>query len=293
MDARGAMQFDLKPASDHPMPDLVPWLNLGFENYFVPIRFNISQFLTMVRKDGIDLTSSRVLFADGVPSGIALIARRGWTSRLAAMGIFSNMRGKGAGTWFMKQLVEEANERNDREMVLEVIEQNAPAVTLYQKAGFEVVRRLVGFVRSATSLQSTPVEPTSAAKSGDFVVLEEIDIRTVSNLISSLGLPDLPWQLSGETIAQTNPPARAYQQGPAYIVISNPEAEHVVIWSVLVEPQARGRGLGTQMLKDILARHPDRNWHVPAIFPEEFSKVFERAGFEREDISQWQMKLSL
>ena len=41
----------------------------------------------MVRKDGIDLAISRVLFTDDEPVGIALIARRGWTSRLAAMGI--------------------------------------------------------------------------------------------------------------------------------------------------------------------------------------------------------------
>ena len=280
------MEYELKPASDHPLPDLVNDLNLGFENYLVPIHMDAPYFLTMLRKDGLDLNSSRILLANGAACGIALIARRGWTSRLAAMGVFSSMRGKGTGTWFMKQLVEEAYERDDREMVLEVIEQNDPAVALYKRTGFEIVRSLVGFVRSATP-------PTSAAKSGDIAVLEEIDIRTVSNLISFLGLPDLPWQLSGETIAQTNPPARAYQQGPAYVVISNPEAEHVVIWSLLVEPEARGRGLGTQMLKDILARHPDRNWHVPAIFPEEFSKVFEQAGFERENLSQWQMKLSL
>jgi hypothetical protein len=32
---------------------------------------------------------------------------------------------------------------------------------------------------------------------------------------------------------------------------------------------------------------------MPAILPEEFGKVFERAGFEREELSQWQMKLDL
>ena len=67
----------------------------------------------------------------------------------------------------------------------------------------------------------------------------------------------------------------------------------MVVSSVLVEPEARGRGLGSRILETIIAKYPDRNWHIPAIFPEEFSKVFERAGFEREDLSQWQMKLSL
>lgn len=282
---RGAMDFDSKPASDYPLLDLVDYLNQGFESYFVPIQFNGSQFLTMVRKDGLDLTISRVLLADGVPCGVALIARRGWTSRLAAMGIAIHMRGKGAGIWFMQELLREACERGEHEMVLEVIEQNEPAVRLYKKSGFEIVRRLVGFERSAKS-------PGFAPEVGDFG-LQEIDIRTVSNLISYFGLPDLPWQLSGESIAQTNPPARAYKSGPAYAVISNPNAEHVVIWTVLVEPEARGKHLGVQMLKTVIANHPGKTWHVSAIFPEEFSKLFEQTGFEKEDLSQWQMRCLL
>jgi len=278
------MDFDSKPASDYPLPDLVNYLNQGFEHYLIPIQFNVSQFLTMVRKDGIDLTSSRVLVADGNPSGIAMIARRGWTSRLAAMGISSDMRGKGAGTWFMNELVREACEREEREMVLEVIEQNEPAVALYKRSGFDVVRRLVGFERS-------PESETSDAKSGDFALLEEIDLRTAGALISHCGLTDLPWQLSGESIAQMTPPARAYKNGQAYAVISNPEAEHVVVWSVLVEPDARGNDLGVKMLRDVIANHADKTWHVPAIFPEEFTELFERAGFEKEELSQWQMRL--
>lgn len=77
------------------------------------------------------------------------------------------------------------------------------------------------------------------------------------------------------------------------MVTSNPEAEHVVIWSLLVEPSARGNRFGMDMLKNVMANHPGKTWHVPAIFPEEFGNIFERAGFEREDISQWQMKLLL
>ena len=88
-----------------------------------------------------------VLLAGDIPAGIALIARRGWTSRLAAMGISLEWRGRGAGTWFINGLLREASERGEREMVLEVIEQNEPAVALYTRSGFEIVRRLVGLIR--------------------------------------------------------------------------------------------------------------------------------------------------
>jgi len=273
--------LDIKPASDYPLADLLHLLNLSFENYLVPIDFNLIQFLTTLRKDSVDLFASRVLLAEGEPAGMALIARRGWTSRLAAMGLKQSMRGKRAGFWFMDKLIQEARDRKDCAMVLEVIEQNESAVRLYRRCGFQTVRRLIGMVRERT------VEHLAVKK------LEDIDLREAGRLISLHGLSDLPWQLSGETIALLNPPARAYHKDQAYAVISSPEAEHVVLWSVLVEPQARGQRQGMEMVRSVMAKHPGRTWHIPAIFPEEFEKLFERMGFEREDISQWQMRLEL
>ncbi|MEO5887377.1 MAG: GNAT family N-acetyltransferase [Anaerolineales bacterium] len=274
------MKFDSISASESTLPDLVKLLNLGFENYLVPIQFRLPQFLTMVRKDSIDITSSRILLADDEPAGIALIARRGWTSRLAAMGISQQVRGKGAGSWFMEKLIDEALQRSDHEIVLEVIEQNEAAVRLYQKYEFQTARRLVGFSRTG-GMENSP---------GD---LQEIDLRAAGSLISMHGLPDLPWQLSAESIAHLNPPARAYRNGQAYAVISNPDTDQVVIWSLLVEKDARGNGLGMEILRSIAAKHSGKTWRVPAILPEELGKTYEKVGFEKEQLSQWQMRLSL
>jgi len=274
------MDFDTVPASTFPLPDLVKLLNQGFEGYFVPIRIEMTDFLTMLRKDGTDLTASQVLIVDDVPSGIALIARRGWTSRLAAMGIAKERRGLGAGSWFMELLMEQARHRGEREMVLEVIEQNEVAVKLYQKAGFHIVRRLVGLIRKD-------------GEEKQISSLEEIDLRQIGRFVSQYGLSDLPWQLSGESIAQMNPPARAYCQGTAYIAISDPDAERVIIWSLLVEDSPQISSLGADLLRSVIAHHKGKTWHVPAIFPEELESVFIRAGFEREELTQWQMKIPL
>jgi ribosomal protein S18 acetylase RimI-like enzyme len=274
------MDFDTKPASDYPLPDLVEILNRGFDGYFVPIKFNVNTFLNLVRKDGVDLPISRVLLADGEPAGVALLARRGWTSRLAAMGIAQHLRGMGAGSWLMDQIIREACERGEREMCLEVIEQNEAAVHLYQKYGFEIVRRLIGLIRKE-AVEEQPRE------------LQEMDVREAARLISQYGLPDLPWQLSAEGIAQMNPPACAYKNQQACIVISNPEADDIVIWSLLVQPNDRGNGLGVETLKAIITQYPMKTWHVPAVLPEELGKIYERARFVREQLSQWQMSLDL
>jgi L-amino acid N-acyltransferase YncA len=180
----------------------------------------------------------------------------------------------------MSQLIQEARGRNDHAMVLEVIEQNEYAVKLYRKCGFQSMRRLIGLLRK---------DAKEKAKTS----LTEIDLREAGSLISQHGLADLPWQLAGETIAHMNPPARAFRNGPALVVTSNPEAEHVVIWSLLVETDARGAQLGVNMLKNVIANHPGHTWHVPAIFPEEFGKIFKRAGFEQEELTQWQMRFDL
>jgi len=274
------MNFNVKSASDYPLLDLVQLLNLSFESYLVPIQFNLSQFLTMLRKDNIDLESSRVLITDEQPCGIALIARRGWNSRLAAMGITEEMRNKGAGTWLIEKVIQEARARGDHEMVLEVIESNEPAVHLYKKLGFQIVRRLISMIckNANEKLQSD---------------LQEIDLSEAGRLILQHGLSDLPWQLSGETIALLNPPARAYQSGQTYAVISNPDVEHVVIWSVFTESDAGKNDIAVDMLKRVIANHTGKTWHAPAIWPEEFENIFEQAGFQREELSQWQMRLRL
>ncbi len=272
--------FEFKPANTASLAQFADLLTRGFEGYFFPINITEPVLLTMMRRDGIDLLESRLLLQDGEPVGAALIARRGWTSRLAAMGIVSSARNSGAGTWAMQHLIEEARARGDREMVLEVIEQNTAGVKLYQKVGFEIVRRLVGYKLE---------KPQTESKDE----LQEVDIRELARLVTYHGLKNLPWQLSGATIMQFTPPARAFRLHDAYCLISNPEAEHVSISSVLVKTSSRGAGLSPVLMRALFARFPNKTWHVPAIYPEEICAVFDQVGMQREDISQWQMSLTL
>ena len=272
--------FSFKSALSFSIPEIAALFMRGFEGYFVPVQMTDVALQTMIRRDGVDLAESRVLLKDDQPIGVALIARRGWTSRLAAMGIVTEARNGGVGTWAMKQLIEEARARGEKEMLLEVIEQNTAGVKLYRKVGFETVRRLVGY----------KLENPQGKSKGK---IEEINIRDLAKLISAHGLKDLPWQLSGETIAQHTPPSRAYRLDDAYCLISNPEAEQVVISSVLVKAGSRGAGLSPVLMRAVFSRFPNKTWRVPAIFPEEMSPIFEEVGMKREELSQLQMALTL
>lgn len=274
------MTLSLTPASEFPISQLADLMTRSFEGYFVPINITESALLTMLKRDSIDLTSSRVMMNEDKPIGIALIARRGWTSRLAAMGILSEGRNQSLGTQTMQKLIEEAKERQDKEMILEVIEQNTAGVKLYKKVGFKKIRRLVGY--KLENPQSDSDEE-----------LQEIDIRELARLVTYHGLKDLPWQLSGTTMMQHTPPSRAFKLNDAYCLISNPDANDIVIWSVLVKSRSRGAGLSNVMIKTLFKTFQHKIWHVPAIFPEEMSFIFEQVGMQRENISQWQMSLNL
>jgi ribosomal protein S18 acetylase RimI-like enzyme len=256
-------------------------LKRGFADYVIPIELDRFELHHMLRTDGIDVSGSQVVMSDGQAVGIALIARRGWTVRLAAMALVPEARGAGVGSWLMARLFEEARARGERAMVLEVIEENAPAVRLYRKCGFRTVRRLVGYA------SSPPHDAGEEAPQGAGLV--EIDVRELARMVTACGLPDLPWQVSGESLAHLGPPDVAYQLGEAYVLLSDPEASQVAIRALLVAPQARRQGQATRMLRALAARYPQKTWRVPALCPEEAGGPFEKAGFERSSLSQLQM----
>lgn len=272
--------FSFKPASEFSIPQIADLLTRGFEGYFVPINITPPVFMTMMRRDSIDLNETRILHKDDEAVGVGLIARRGSTSRLAAMGIVSHARNGGAGTWAMRQLIEEAHTRADKEMLLEVIAQNTAGVKLYEKVGFRKVRRLLGY-----KLENPQVDSTEE--------VQEINIQVAANMVSMHGLKDPPWQVSGISIAHHTPPSRAFHLQGAWCVISNPEVEHVSISSVVVNADSAASGSGVALMRALFARFPGKTWHVPAIYPEESCGIFDEVGMTREELSQWQMSLTL
>jgi ribosomal protein S18 acetylase RimI-like enzyme len=253
--------------------------NRGFSDYFVPVSLTAASILAMVRQDSVDPTASRVVLLDDQPAGVAFIARRGWTSRLAAMAVVPEARRRGVGEGCVRHLLAEARARGERAMTLEVIEQNDGAARLYTRCGFGRHDRLVGY-------EGRPVvaaaEPTVA-----------VDIRDVSRALIAHGPPDLPWQLSGETLAQAAPPAAAYRNEHAWVAISDPAAPTVTVRAIVTVPHARRRGVASALLGAVVAQHPGRTWRVGPIWPEALGGLFERLGLRRSSLTQLQMTIAL
>jgi GNAT superfamily N-acetyltransferase len=274
------MNITFQTALEHGLEPTAALLTQGFSGYFVPIQIPLAGLLTMVRHDSVDLQLSRVLIKDEQPVGVALIARRGWTSRLAAMSIIPEARGKGIGAVCVRQLLDEARARGDKAMTLEVIEQNTPGVALYKKCGFQIQRRLMGFTG-----QPQVEKPD--------LVLKTVDVREVARNLIAHGPDDLPWQDSGETLAQLGPPSIAYASDASYVALSNPEAATIAIRAIVTLPHMRRRGAATELVRAVIAHHPGKTWRVAAHFPEELAGLFEKVGLARDQLSQWQMLATL
>jgi ribosomal protein S18 acetylase RimI-like enzyme len=256
-------------------------LQRGFSDYFVPITVSLDGLLQSARVDSVDLAASRVIRQGDVGVGVALIARRGWTSRLAGMSIVPEARRQGVGRQAMEKLLAEARARGDRRMVLEVIEQNAPAVRLYEACGFHRVRRLVGHMGKGAG------DPAAAGR------LEEGDLRAMGAVITANRLLDVPWQLSGETVAQLNPPSVAYRLDGVWIALANVTAPQIAIRAVACESGVPEAGRLATLLHAVLAKHPGKEWRMSALWPEEWSEGFALAGWSRSPLSQWQMTRTL
>jgi ribosomal protein S18 acetylase RimI-like enzyme len=278
------MNLEFPSLVDYGLERAADVLARAFKDYFVRIPFNVAVLLNAARTDSVDLAASRMFLRDGTAVGGALIARRGWTARLAGMAITPEARRTGVGRAAVLHLLAEAKARGDRSMVLEVIEQNVGAVELYRACGFQTVRRLVGF--------AGPPPSEAVAPPG----LIEVDLREVAAAITRYGLPDLPWQLSGETVAQLTPPAVAYRLDAAWVAMTDPAQSVVTIRGLIAEP-AIGDGTPpcrdreAALLRAVMAKHPGKEeWRLSAIWPEEFAAMIAPAGLPRSPLSQWQMQ---
>ena len=275
------MAYDFPSVIEYGLDRSAAVLARGFSDYYVPIVSNPGVLVQMARMDSVDLAVSRVLVRDGVAVGGALIARRGWTCRLAGMAIIPEARRTGVGRAGVLQLLAEAKARGERSMVLEVIEQNEPAVKLYEACGFKKVRRLLSFAGPGTT------------DAGVTTALAEVDLRDMAEVVTHDSLPDLPWQLSGETLAQLSPPSVAFRLNGSWVALSNPAVSPVTIRGLITEHAVQGQGRAAELLRAVMAKFPGREWRVSALWPEELAPVIAGAGLQPTPLSQWQMERPL
>src|SRR5215472_14587486 len=123
--------------------ELTAAFNLTFTGYQVPITQTAASLQSMIEVDDIQLHSSIVVRnTDGENAGIGLLAVRGRRGWVAGMAVAPAWRRRGVGAWLITEVLAQASALELEMVELEVLEENAAAIHLYQRAGFEDTRLL-------------------------------------------------------------------------------------------------------------------------------------------------------
>jgi ribosomal protein S18 acetylase RimI-like enzyme len=123
------------------VPTLTQLFNAGFSGYPFSMQLSEAAFGDHVALFDIDLGISQVV-QDGRPSAFALVGRRGQAAWIGGMGTTPSYRRRGLGEMALVAAIEAAVAGGCTDIGLEVIDVNEPALRLYLKRGFHIVRDL-------------------------------------------------------------------------------------------------------------------------------------------------------
>lgn len=256
-------------------------VNVCFEDYVMPFSLTPSQADQRFRRENLDSEASLVWVDDDGPAAVTLVARRGWTCRLAAMAVAKRHRRQGLGRHVMEAVVDAARTRGDRRFVLEVIEQNPPAIALYEAVGFAVTRRLAGYE-----------VPGGAGGMSD---LREVDPAYVAARLAEHGPLDLPWDIQPQSVATLFPPSVGLElDGSCWAVVTRVPSGKVVLWTIVTHRDRARSGLGRRMVEALRNRFPGLPMTTPVTVPDSLCPGFWNAcGFSERPVSQFEMAQDL
>lgn len=287
--------MESRPASSVTPAQLAQLFNSSFKGYIGgDVNLNADTFTEWYEQHLISMAHSHVFFDASIsgdePIAFCLIAEREdrpGHSRLGSMGVAGMAQGKRVGSKALATVVQRERERGVRVLELECIQSNVPALVMYQRMGFEIMRELPVWEREAVSVDSTEF--------ADDPALEEVSVAEVDALVKKYAVADLPWQIW--FVSKMSTAQRAFRLGHAWCATSDPEdgeKDMVKLATLLVEPEWRGRGEGTRLVRAMMGRFRGKKWIARGLFPREFGDgLARRVGAAELEVRQVQMRLEL
>lgn len=272
-------------AAQVPLETHVSVFNDAFTGYIGgEVNMTLPGYYGFLHGGNIDVNLSGFAMDNNLPVAFGMVARQGSTSRLAVMGVVQSHQGQRVGAWLLERLIEQARERGDKAYILECFEQNTRGIKLYQRLGFEITERLMGYTLQVDNAYDTPVPE-----------LEPIDVYEVARQLMWYGDSSLPWQASGTQIARIGAPHVGYKLGEAYGVFTDPSADVVSVRALVVPPEHQSQGQARALVRAVMGlRAGARQWRIGQICPAWVGqRVFEKLGFERMELNQVHMRLKL
>jgi GNAT superfamily N-acetyltransferase len=285
-------EVTLLPGDALPAPDWHAAFTAAFADYLIgPFRISLAQWPGFLARQGVDLGLSRAAVWRGQLLAFALTAPRTGLAtprwRLGTMGAVPAARGAGLAPRLLDDFITRARAAGMAAVELEVFAANSRALRLYRGRGFEAVHGLHGFEHAAqapVTAAAPPVRAVALEQAWDW--LAEAEQRD----------PELPLQVGAQVLAVAAAAApgtlHAWRAGEAQLVFADRPGEALALMSLVDHDPAQAGALA--LAQALVAAYSGRVLRMPALQRDDLGGLaLERAGFVRQPLHQWWMRLGL
>lgn len=140
------MNVEVKKASEVSLITLVRLVNEIFQDYAVPVNWDVYNFSLDIRENSISLEDSFVFYKGERPVGFVILCTRKGIGRIDSMGVVREERGTGLSDAILRHALEHLKWKGIHRVILEVVSMDQRAVKFYERNGFKRVRDLYSYI---------------------------------------------------------------------------------------------------------------------------------------------------
>jgi GNAT superfamily N-acetyltransferase len=284
----GGKDYEFNGLERTPFEDIHRAMTEAFADYLMDMSYMTREVLwRRATKKGVDLAMSQGAFQNGRLVGLTLVGLGTWAGEPAAFdactGIVKAHRGHGLAGRLFDAALPALKRRGTTRFLLEVLQENAPAIRAYERTGFRISRALACYEQVDTAFPGFS---------------ESCSIRPVGRDLLESFAAELDWQPSWENSFEA---IRAIPDevlvfgafdGAACVGVSVYYPTLRWVMSLVVRRGHRGRGIGKALLARALgcAGSGGRAVRVNNVDPSDLAMaaVFRRCGL-REFTAQYEM----
>jgi len=278
--------------SEHHFAEVVSTLQAGFSDYIVNFNLDAEGYRSKFLTDGVDLDYSVGAFEDQKLVGVIVNAIRTRDGKKAAYNastaVRTEARRRGHSSAMMNTGITALRDRGVAKYVLEVIEQNEPAVGLYKKFGFEVKKHLGVFSQKEVDFPETEI--------AGLTIREEPFEAIESSSLFEDSL--IAWQNSNDTLKAAigigiDVRCLAARIGRQVVGVGVFLPGNGRVARLCVEAKWRRRGIGLSLLREAKKKSSaDLSFLNVDLANTAAQGILEFSGFERI-LEQFEMELDL